>query len=275
MTFSTCVLCGNDKPFVSLHKWHSRLFQCPQCRFVGIQPLPAQPIERYSTDSSLVWEYYSRNSAVGFRNACEVLNLLALRRSTGSLLDVGCASGIFLEEAHARGFEVTGVEPNPRCVDHIRTKMDCSIIQGSIESAALPPGTFDIIHLGDVLEHFHNPLSVLIRLHDLIKADGVLIINTPNIQSPITRLFQVKPEEHLYYFSASTLRKMLKKCGFEMNSLYHFDPWRALGPLGFSSTFSKSFFGNILRLFMRTGKIERFCFRLRFQENLLAFCKPL
>ena len=63
---------------------------------------------------------------------------------------------------------------------------------------------------------YSKPLDFVKELNSLLKTDGILILSTPDFDKWITRITQIKPEEHLFYFTKSTLRNLLEKESFEI-----------------------------------------------------------
>jgi hypothetical protein len=87
----------------------------------------------------------------------------------------------------------------------------------SVEDVALRAGTYDAVTATEVIEHFTSPTAFLLRVRELLKPGGVFYYTTGNWhivrRSPGTAY--VMPDAHLYYFTPSTMRKYLKKAGFQ------------------------------------------------------------
>jgi SAM-dependent methyltransferase len=135
------------------------------------------------------------------------------------LLEVGCGHGDFLVEAQARGFEVTGVEISPDAAKVAHSKLgNGSILCGEIDQVDLPPQSFDVCILSDVIEHTRNPVRFLEIIHDLLKPGGILFIATPSLDSWSARLLKQNwmefKNEHLFYFSRETIQHLLFKTGY-------------------------------------------------------------
>jgi hypothetical protein len=78
-----------------------------------------------------------------------------------------------------------------------------------------------------VIEHVPNPKSYIERAAELLKQGGVFVMATPDVDSIPAKLtgkrwvgFKLS-EEHVYYFSARTLGKMLEDAGFEVVDTRH------------------------------------------------------
>jgi SAM-dependent methyltransferase len=193
------------------------------------------------------------------------------RPPVGRVLDVGCATGTFLEVARSRGFEGLGVELSPESLAWCRSR-GLSVVPGPVEQAGLPQRRFDIIHLGDVLEHLPDPAVTLRFLRGLLRDQGLIVISTPNFASLATRVFQIKPREHLFYFTARSLARLLEGTGFRPLSVTSFDRWREVGSLALSPTFPPgSFLGKVLAMLHDIRAGRPLIIRFPFRENLLAF----
>lgn len=83
---------------------------------------------------------------------------------------------------------------------------------------------FDIIVVGEVLEHVLNPGKLITALKNVLSDSGKIVITVPNafyIRRLIVLLAkrEVVHKDHLYYFSAKTLNKLLNLCGLEVELL--------------------------------------------------------
>ena len=70
------------------------------------------------------------------------------------------------------------------------------------------------------MEHTPDPKAVLQECRRILKPDGILVVNYPDIGSSIARLMGRKwvflLSVHLYYFTLQTIREMLKMTGFDI-----------------------------------------------------------
>ena len=164
----------------------------------------------------------------GFQESLKILEGSGTR---GSLLDIGCGRGKFLEMAQKRGWEIAGIEPGAEHALYAKEKLKISmIINASLEEAQFPFGQFDVITLWDVIEHVENPKEVLKKLNAWLKPGGLILLATPNhksllnflaktayalsggmVKKPLTYFFV---PEHILYFTPLSLRRLIKECGF-------------------------------------------------------------
>lgn len=162
--------------------------------------------------------------------------------SKGSVLEVGAANGIFLDEMRSVGFEVFGVEPAAGMASEAKSRFDVDVRAGFLETVELPSDTFDIICAWHVLEHISKPLGSMKRLREVIADDGTLFLEIPNILSSRakhdgTRWFNLDPANHVAFYTPDQMRVLLDQAGFEMIDCYsvsglsYYRPANAIKPL--------------------------------------------
>src|SRR5439155_24206463 len=107
------------------------------------------------------------------------------------ILEVGPATGYVTKVLTERGNRVTGIELDPEMAK-IAEEYAERMIVGDVETLDLEeefePGSFDIILLGDVLEHLRDPLTTLKRLVALLAGDGAIVASIPNVAHGAVRL---------------------------------------------------------------------------------------
>jgi 2-polyprenyl-3-methyl-5-hydroxy-6-metoxy-1,4-benzoquinol methylase len=116
------------------------------------------------------------------------LELIAAHaRPPGKLLDVGCATGSFLSLAKGNGWECRGVEVSSFAAAQARERTGCEVFCGQFAHAPFADGMFDVVTMWDLLEHLPDPVTALRKAGTLLKANGLLLVNTPNEDS-LTRM---------------------------------------------------------------------------------------
>ena len=118
-----------------------------------------------------------------------------------------------------------GVELNERTAE-IARENGLGVKHGTLQSASYANNFFDVIFLGDIIEHVSNPRALLAECKRILKHDGTLIISTPNLDSfwaqqtfLLYKFFKMPwsvltPPHHLYQFSKNNLEILLKEVGF-------------------------------------------------------------
>lgn len=157
--------------------------------------------------------------SIAFRN---VLHRVPhwLGRRPESLLDVGCGDGLLIKQAQALGIHSLGVEISQTLVSAIQTTLGpASATTQPLNE--LPQASFDVVVLISVLEHAHDPVGLLQQVARVLRPDGILLVDVPNLWSLAAfqhgvHWNQIEPLGHLYYFTPKTLRAMLEKAGLRV-----------------------------------------------------------
>jgi len=139
----------------------------------------------------------------------------------GFLLDVGCATGLFIHEMDRAGWNVAGVEPIASAAAYARNHFGLNVFQGTLEDVPSAPESFDVITFWDVLEHTFSPKRALLQASRLLREGGVIAVNVPNWDSVERRLFGrywqgLDSPRHLFVFTRTTLTALLEKAGFSV-----------------------------------------------------------
>jgi SAM-dependent methyltransferase len=138
----------------------------------------------------------------------------------GTLLDVGAATGFFVEQAKAAGWDARGVEPSTWAAEYARNELGADVQTGTLESLNVADGSFDVITLWEVIEHLPHPEATLAEIRRILRAGGVLVLSTPDAGSLAARLSGRrwlgwrKVPEHLFFFDRVNLDRLLQKSGF-------------------------------------------------------------
>ena len=227
-----CALCGqNNYSVLSSHRNDKylnnlevevRTVICKVCGLVYVNPQIPED-ERYtiySTDYGRTRhgqisqrELRARDYSLG-RTARWIDKQLNLSSKIGKVLDIGCAAGSLLIAFKKYGWDVYGIEPTPHWAEIARERCGGNIITCFLEDADLPRSYFDMVTLTQTLEHMPDPVQTLDIIKGLLKDDGILYLDVPNVLKP--KNFEMFVATHLYSFSPNTLRLMLRKTGFKI-----------------------------------------------------------
>ena len=143
----------------------------------------------------------------------------------GRRLEVGCATGTFLDSMRAGGWAVTGIERSENAAAVARSK-GLNVLTTPIESAPLEAESFDLIVAWMALEHFHQPVEALRRLRGWVTGDGWLAASVPDASALGRRIFgeswyALGLPVHLFHFTPATLRKVLQASGWKLERVHH------------------------------------------------------
>ncbi|MAE74669.1 MAG: hypothetical protein CL675_11285 [Bdellovibrionaceae bacterium] len=134
------------------------------------------------------------------------------------VLDIGTAGGGFLDAATKFGYDAHGLEPSAYLVESGK-KRGLQIEQGTIDNNNLVPESYDMITMWDVIEHVVDPKAALEEIHKLLKPDGVLLINYPDIGTWQAKLagkrFWWILSVHLHHFTPKSIKDICQRAGFQ------------------------------------------------------------
>jgi SAM-dependent methyltransferase len=134
------------------------------------------------------------------------------------ILEVGCGSGSFLHFLRSEGYtHVAGIDVAEEQVALARTIG----IRGVEVASALPylaghPAGYDFIVALDVIEHFAKDeiLDFLDGVYGALRRDGVLLLRTPNADSPFHSWIRYADFTHEVAFTPASIRQVLRAAGF-------------------------------------------------------------
>ena len=240
MEHPTCNLCGSEAsiPVYANEGWRYyagepfRLVRCLQCGLIYLCPRPSPDEigafykEMYScykqsveTEKNGIIRWARRKNLSARRKAVE----RASQCQSGRILDVGCATGLFLNEMQQAGWETYGVEPVENAAGYARQEFGLNVFGGYFQDAPYQAEWFDVITFWDVIEHTFSPQEELMHVARLLKSGGTLIMNFPNWDSFDRCIFDsswqgLDPPRHLYVFSQATMGQMISKAGLKVHN---------------------------------------------------------
>ena len=191
---SACRLCGSDRsrPYLARVYAHAGvaydLRRCVECGLVFVHPFP----ELATLRGFYTERYFHCDFSCGVRSGSyleteksrveeyrEALREIQARKPAGRLLEVGCAAGSFLNYARRAGFETAGVDISDWAVETARSQFGLDVRRGRLQEARLPDQSFDVVFLGDLLEHEPEPVGFLREVGRVLKDDGLVAIKVP------------------------------------------------------------------------------------------------
>lgn len=143
----------------------------------------------------------------------------------GSFLDIGASYGDFLYKIKSLGWNCKGIELNPNSASYAVNELNLDVKQQLIEDYP-ETETFDVVHMGMVLEHIISPTEVLKKVNKLLKPNGTFIFSVPNIGSFEGKLFgrywySLHLPMHLNHFTRNSIKKLLIENGYNDIKIFH------------------------------------------------------
>lgn len=206
-----------------------RLVRCGSCGLIRQNPrlawnsLKHYYVEGYSSHPPLIQDEKNFLRRLDRRyGPWKRLRAVEKYKKGGSLLDVGCGTGTFLEEAvHSGHWEAVGVDSSERAVAIARERLGIEVHQGKFDEIAFSQAAFDVVAMWNVLEHMDRPVHSLRIAYKLLKKDGILVLSVPNLEGLDVRVFGRywlgwELPRHLYLFPRPLLNKILDEVGFQV-----------------------------------------------------------
>ncbi len=141
---------------------------------------------------------------------------------SGDLLEVGCGTGLFLEEAkRSRRWRLQGIEPSQRAAQYVQQRLGVPVFAGTFEDASLPASSQDVVVMWNVLEHLAAPMQAIRRTWELLRPGGWFVFSVPNLEGWEARLFGScwvgwDLPRHLYILPGAVLEAALTRTGFRL-----------------------------------------------------------
>ena len=211
------------------------VIECEHCRFKHVLPVPtANELETiysheyYVTEKPLYIERYLEDKewwdAVYAARYDKLEGYLPPQQR--KLLDVGSGPGLFLKLGEQRGWQVMGIEPSKKAADYSKNILKLDIQECFLNTeTAKTLGKFDVINMGEVLEHLPDPKGMLKTAFDMLEVGGVLTLIVPNDFNPFQQILRescdfepwwVAPPHHLNYFNIPSLSDLVQSVGFKV-----------------------------------------------------------
>lgn len=213
-----CPVCKEDNCIAIFEKEGGVYVKCLACEMVYINPV--------FTDSAITHYYQSNHSIQSqiVENSDEFyvnlynqgLDSIEKISPKGTILDIGCSSGVFLDVAKKRAWQTHGVELNEKEFEFAKKKGH-HVHNALLETLDLKT-TFDAITMWDVFEHIKDGEFYLSMMSKLLKKNGVIFLQIPSSDSLAAKILQEKCNmfdglEHVNIYGVKTITKLAEECG--------------------------------------------------------------
>ena len=232
MLFIKCNLCGEDDTILVFKKDEYNIVRCNNCGLLYTNPRDSEleiakiyqrpyfELEKFAGRARIGYRDYLKDKEIHKLYFKKKLRQVRRHKKKGTLLDVGCATGYFLEKAKKAGFDAWGIDISSYAIKEARKIVGKNkAYVGTAKDISIKRKNFDVVTIYQTLEHSSDPLGDLLRIYKLLIPGGLLVITVPDQGSFFEKIlkkswFAYKPKEHLYYFDSKTIKKILKKAGF-------------------------------------------------------------
>jgi len=225
----SCYNCGSKEINSEFIVNKFRHVRCKNCNMVYVNPRFKETITHDLYNEKPYTEFYKiklipsadyRKNVLGVRKYEQINKYF---KKPGKVLDIGCGIGEVLSVFKDNNWDCTGIEFNDFAADYAKKTFGLNIINKSIYDF---DGTeqYDLIMLWGVLEHFYDPKKVLFKIHELLKDDGILLLEVPSADSVLVRYYEqtakmvdriIEGDRHIMLFSVRGFLEMTDDAGFK------------------------------------------------------------
>ena len=237
------------------------LWQCSECGFIFTQNIPApEEIGRYYQSQDYISHSDTKkglmNKLYHLGRSCmlgQKYNMVKKVAKGNTLLDIGTGTGYFPGYMKRKGFNVTGVEVDPKAREFARGEFGVQVFSPEDFLEGRVKGAYDVITLWHVLEHLDNFDLYIEKMKEHLARNGILVIALPNRSAYDARHYKeywagFDVPRHLWHFTPSTLNTLAEKHGLKVIKMKRLplDPF-------YNAMLSEKYMKN--KLFMISGMI--------------------
>ena len=238
-----CNLCGADTYDVLFEAGVAqiaRVVKCRSCDLIYANPrgqlVDAEDYEQAEPENLLMgvdadrshpfrWRYDKESGQVGdFDNSWDMLR--KLHPNKGHVIEVGSSMGFLLRKFVDDGWTATGVDPWRELPPLTQALHGFDTIPQTLEQAALPAESADVVILLHVIEHVPDPLETMREIWRVLKPGGHMVLETPRYDTFMFKMMgkrerSLRMDGHVYFYTDDTLTRSAEASGFEMVDLSH------------------------------------------------------
>lgn len=219
-----CACCGNTDPALFSDKWKKNGFTvvaCVRCSFAFI-PWHYRKDITYTDykNEAVLRQIRAGNDWLKVQRHLLRFKLIQQYIKSGDLFDLGVGWGHFLLAGKQLGYNVYGIEISKNPYTYARDDLKLPVDHVDFFQMDKADASFDLITLWDVLEHIDDAGRMVERCVALLKTNGYLFIQVPQVDSFIAKRQQEKWNmvslDHVNYFSKKTITLLLERKGLEV-----------------------------------------------------------
>lgn len=206
------------------------IFECKKCTFLFTQNIPTQEkigyyyqaetyVSHTNTTKGLFFKLYHVARSIMLNKKQKLIEKYSGKK-TGSILDIGAATGYFLNHMKNNGFHATAVEVDEDSRKFCEDKFNIKSTP-PIDFFAKEQPKFDIITMWHVMEHVHDMHMYVDKINELLDDDGIAVIAVPNHAASEVSFFKeywdgYDVPRHLWHFEPQTMEQLFDQHGFQL-----------------------------------------------------------
>jgi 2-polyprenyl-3-methyl-5-hydroxy-6-metoxy-1,4-benzoquinol methylase len=235
MKYYKCEICGKKDTTIIKKKihWHGKKFGilpvhcCNNCGFVFQNPrfnkkfyldyyksLYGEIIHQKKTEANKALKppnEYLKDQKKRGQLLFEFLKKFNLKK--GTVLDVGCGTGMMLTPFLKNGWKCSGNDPIKSYIEYGRNKLDLPVEWLQSEDMRLKKNSIDLVIIMGSLEHVYDINLVMKKLEKAIKKNGILVLEARG--DPLGSTKDFFNQNHHRYFFGNTMELVMRKYGWE------------------------------------------------------------
>ena len=133
-----------------------------------------------------------------------------------NILDIGSGTGVSCVLLEKKGYNVTGVDPDPKNAQLINSKLKKGKCINSYFEDLKIENKIDVVWLTHVIEHLEQPDILLEKCKEWIVPDGIICIAVPDCGNPNMLNHSLNNPYHVYHFSKNSLKRLFGKSGYDV-----------------------------------------------------------
>lgn len=248
MKLSCCILCESENLVFS----HKVLYKnkdynyvlCKNCNITFQNPWPGLEIQdiyndhdywnssnvyndNHEGDNKNTYAVYQHSRFKEARNRYKKLSKHFKKLSENrSILEIGCANGIFLNEWHKNGWKCFGIDPAKEMIEYGKKNFGLNLKSETWEETQVKEKYFDCIYMWGTDSNFYNFKNGFDKISETLKDDGIFAMTYQDFKHPIRKIFKnIKMQPNaLYNFSKKSIIFLMEKLNFKI--LNHSMTWQ-------------------------------------------------
>ena len=222
-----CCVCNNtDKQKFSLKykKEDFTVVECNNCSFIFVPQYFSKNISYEDYKDENVLEQVKRGDN-WLKSQRHLLRYKFIKKyqPKGDLFDLGAGWGHFLYAGQQLGYRVHGIEIAEMPYKYATNQLKLPVEHINFFNMQIQNQAYDLITMWDVLEHIPDADEVIKRCNLMLRNNGYVVIQVPEIDSLIAKLLKEKwnmiGTGHVNYFSKKTIRKLFESHGFKVKKI--------------------------------------------------------
>lgn len=217
-----CPVCLGADEVLLATEGSIRLVKCRECHVRHVWPIPspaeisARFDQYYAGRLDLEQEIFEKNRKGVLSR---IARFIRKRRNSGSILDVGCGNGYFLDTFfRSPEWSRFGVEMYAETAAEAEAK-GIRVTTGHLAASHLPGSSFDVVVVLDTFFYFPDPRAAAREIWRVLRPGGIAIVESPLAASRLFRLSHNPDRLDLFYYSPSCLIRLLREAGFNIDEV--------------------------------------------------------